>query len=162
MFDLGDFNAECQGSERAVRRRVAIAAAYHAESGLREAKLGPDDMDGALPAVCDGNAVNAIVAAIALQSRKLRCRLWIVDFGAATGGGNIVIRHGQHEIRPAEPAPAQPQTFERLRSGDVMKEMPVDENQAGVIVGTRDNVTIPQLLVQGVALHSVIFGVCTS
>ena len=65
VLDLAGADAERERPERAVRRRVAVAA-HDRHAGLREALLGPDHVDDALVGIAhreDGDAELGAVAA---------------------------------------------------------------------------------------------------
>jgi hypothetical protein len=66
--DLGGADAERHRSERAVRRRMTVAAGNR-HPGLRQAELRTDHVDDALALVAEVVERDAEVAAVALERR---------------------------------------------------------------------------------------------
>jgi hypothetical protein len=63
-----------------------------------------------------------------------------------------MIGHGQREIGPAHRAPGDAKPLERLRAGHLMDEVAIDIDQAGAVIAPRDDMRVPDFLVEGAGL----------
>ena len=74
----------------------------------------------------------------------------------ARRGRQVVIGHRQRQVGAAHRAAARAQSRERLRAGDFMDEVAVDEDQAGAVGALFDDMRVPDFFVQGAgASHAV-------
>ena len=156
MLDLARADAEGERAERAMRGGMAVAA-DQGGAGQGEALLRPDDVDDAL---LGGERVDvghaefarrcspAPTSCVALcrifdRQRRRRCAL------DPRGGRQVVVGDGERQVGPAHLTPGQPQPFERLRRGHLVDEMPVDIDEARPVLAARNDMRVPDLLVQG-------------
>src|SRR5207253_6613281 len=78
VLDLRRADAEGEGAERAVRRRMAVAA-NDRHPRLRQPELRPDHVDDSLPTAPGCEQPDAELVAVALERFELRAREWILD-----------------------------------------------------------------------------------
>ena len=153
MLDLAGADAERQRAQRAVRRRVAVPADQR-RARQREAQFGADDMDDALLGRGRIDIIDAEFGGVALKRGELRRTFGIGDRDPfsrridARGGRQIVIGHGQRQIRPPHLAPGGAEPLERLWARHFMDEVAIDVDQAGAIVAPFDDVRVPDLFVK--------------
>ena len=135
-------DAEGQSAERAVGRRVAIAADDR-HAGLRVALLGADDVDNALARVVDVVQRDAEFAAVVAERIDLLLRDRVENRQAAVGRGDIVVDRRERPLGPANLAAGETEALERLRAGHFVDQVQVDvQNRlpAGLVV---DDVVVP-------------------
>ena len=60
---------------------------------------------------------------------------------------------GESCVTPADRASGQPQTFERLGTGDLVNQVAINVDKAGPILVVRNKVIVPDLIVQRSAGH---------
>ena len=125
VLDFARADAERQRAERAVRRRVAVAADDR-HAGLRVALLRADDVDDALRGVVDVVQRDAELVAVVAERVDLLLRDRVENRQAAVGRRHIVVDGGERALRPADLAAGEAQAFERLRAGDFVHEVQVD------------------------------------
>jgi len=97
MLDFAGADAESQGTERAVRRSVAVTA-NNRLAGLRDAELRADDVHDALVLAVHVKEANAGFAAVFLEGIELELGVVIEDGQSAVGGGDGMVHHGEGEI----------------------------------------------------------------
>ena len=125
VFDFAGADAEGQRPERAVRGGVAVAADdRHAR--LREAQLGPDDVDDPLLAIVEIVHADAELAAVRPQGVDLLLGDRIGDRQAAIGRRHVVVGRGHGQLGPADLAAGQPQALERLGAGHFVDQVQID------------------------------------
>ena len=145
MGDLGGADAEGERADRAMRRRVAVAANYD-HSGLAQALLGPDHMHDALPAVLEAEQRHA---------GRPRVSLEILDHGSASGlidGGEVAAKRryvmvGRRE-RTIGTTHRQVPLLKHAESiaRSVMHEMAIDVQQRRAIQACLDHMRGPDLI----------------
>ena len=151
MLDFRGADAECQRPERTVRCGMAVPA-HHGHTGQREPLLRADDMDDALFGRVDAYHLNAEFGAIAFEQLKLQRALRVGNRGKPVIGRHIVIGHCQRQVRPPDLPPRDAQSFKRLRSCYFMDQMPVDPDQRRPIRTARDDMIVPDFLIQGAGI----------
>src|SRR3989442_1639164 len=72
-------------------------------------------------------------------------------------GRGVVVHRRHRELGPADPAPGQPQTLERLGRRDLVDQVQVDVEERGLVVRLDDDVAGPDAFEQGLRCHSVFF-----
>ena len=113
MLDLRRTNAECQGAQATMARGVAVAA-HNRGAGKRKALLWSNDMDDTLLGIGGIDVVDAEFRRVSLQRFQLLgafrvCnRDWLSVAIKTRGGGQVVIRHSQCQIWPANTASCRP------------------------------------------------------
>ncbi len=132
VLDLAGADAERQRAEGAVGGGVGVAA-DDGHAGLREALLRADDVDDALAGRVhrvQGDAeLGAVVAQrldlLAARSgrRSRRSVSWVGTLWSSVAIG---------ELGVADAAAGEAQAVERLRAGDLVDEVEVDEEQVGL------------------------------
>ena len=147
VLDLARADAEGECAERAVRRRVRVAADdRHAR--LRDAELGPDHVHDALPAVAEPVVRDAELLDVARQGVELLPRDLVLDGAGEIPRGHVVVGRRNGAIGPAHGAPGEPQAFEGLRARNLVDEMQVDIEQVAA-----ERMLIPDFLVCGARSH---------
>src|SRR5262249_42249926 len=106
MLDLRCADAECEGTERSVRRRVAIAADDD-RAGTGEAELRADDVDDALSVGVDAVVTDVEPFAVSLQRLQLRSRDVVLD-EEPVSGGDVVISRRDGEVGATYGASGEP------------------------------------------------------
>ena len=81
---------------------------------------------------------------------------WVRDTGSAIGRsmfkrGGVVILGGQGQVRPAHRTARLAEAVERLRTGHLVHEVQVDEEQIRLALGGADDVVVPYLFAQCLA-----------
>lgn len=129
-------------------------SAHNSGSGQGEALFRANDVNDALLPVCRADISDSEGRCILFKRGKLLRAFRIRDRQAisccilARGCREIVIRHGQRQIRAPNFAARHPQPFERLRAGDFMDEVTVDEDKAGAVRTLIDNMGVPDFFIQ--------------
>ena len=147
MLDLARADAECQCTERPMRRGVGVSADDR-HSGLREAKLGADDVYDTLLDAAERVQRHAELGAVRAQRLELGPRDGIGDRLVDVRGRNVVILCRQREIGTAHGTTGVAQAVEGLRARHLMDEVQIDVQQVRLAVGTSNDVRIPDLLRQ--------------
>ena len=164
VLDLAGADAERQRAERAVGRRVAVAA-HDRHARLGEPLLGADDVHDALARVAHRVEPDAELRAVRARAPPSASR----EIGSATGwsmsvGRDVVVHRGDGEVGPAHGAAGQAQAVERLRRRDLVDEVEIDVEEVGLALAAADDVALPHLLAQrtgGRAGHGLILpGAC--
>ena len=162
VLDFRRADAVGERAERAVGRGVAVAA-HQRDARQREALLGADDVDDALPLVELVVVFEIEELGVLREIGDLRRALRIGIGLGAIRGRHVVIDHQQRLLGRANFSAGKPQPLERLRRGDLMDEVPVDIDQAGAVGLLVDQVVFPDLVVEGTRFgHSSIrcVGMC--
>ena len=145
VLDLAGADPEGQRPEGAVGAGVAVAADDR-QARQRQAQLGTDHVDDPLVAALDVVKRDAELAAVGPHRLDLPPRQRVANVELVLGR-HVVIDGGERQVRPAHPAPGQPQAVERLRTGHLVDQVPVDVQQRR-FVGRLHHVAIPDLLEQ--------------
>ena len=119
-------DAERDRAERAVRRRVAVAARDR-HAGLRQSQLRPDDMDDALVGVRDVVERDAELAAVLLERRHHLLGKHVEKRPALIERRHDVIDRRERAVRKRHLAAPHPQHVERLRARHFVDEVKADE-----------------------------------
>jgi hypothetical protein len=135
VLDLAGTDTERQRAERTVRRRVAVAA-HDRHPRLREPLLGSDHVHDPLAGIAHRVAADAELFAVTRQRLDLLGRDRIFERTIETGGRHVVVHRGDGQIGPAHGPAREAQSVERLRRGDLVHEMQVDEQKVGLGVGS--------------------------
>ena len=149
VLDLARADAERQRAERAVGRRVAVAA-HDGEPGLRQALLGSDHVHDALARLAHRIEPDTELGAVGAQDVHLLGRDRILDRLVEIGGGDVVVHRGHGEIGTADGAPGETEPVERLRRRDLVDEVQVDIEEVGFAITSADDVALPDLFREGV------------
>ena len=153
MRDLAGADAKGQRAQPAVAGGVAIAADDRC-AGQRKALFRADHVDNPLFARGRAEVADAELRGIGFQRGELLRAFHVGNRQSVArsiqpgGGRQVVIGHGQSQFRAADGAPGQPQGFEGLGAGDLVNQMPVDEQQAGAIIAAFHHVGVPDLFIQ--------------
>ena len=147
MLDLGGADAEGQRAQRAVGRRVGIAADDRL-AGQREAELRPDDMDDTLARIERRDVGHAEVGDIGFEGLDLPARLRLGDTVPAIGCRDVVVDHGERCFGPAHPAAGGAQTGKGLRTMHLVEQVAIDVEHAGAVVEVLHDVRVPYLVEQ--------------
>ncbi len=152
VFDFAGADAEGQGTERAVRRGVAVAA----DDGLARlgnAQLRADDVHDALVFAVHVEQAYASFAAIFFEGVELQLGVLVEDGQGAVGGRNGMVHHGESEIGAADLAAFDAKSREGLRGSAFVNEVAVDIND-GRLAGVFANyVGVPDFLVESFGWH---------
>ncbi len=147
VLDLARADTERQRAERAMGRRVAIAADDR-HPRLSEAELRPDDVDDALLGIPHAMQANAELGAVATQRVDLLARNGVGDREFDADRRNVVVLGGERQVwSPYSPAGGA-QAVECLWAGDLVDEVKVDVEQVGLAVDALDDVRVPDLFRQ--------------
>ena len=114
VLDLAGADAEGQRAERAVGRRVAVAA-HDRQPGLREALLGTDHVHDALAGLAHRVQPDAELRAVVREHLHLLRRDRVGDRLVDVGGRDVVVHRGDGEVGSAHGAAGEAQPVERLR-----------------------------------------------
>ena len=153
MLDLARADAEGEGTERPVRRRVAVAADDR-HPRQRAALLGADDVDDPLAGVAHRVVGDAELGGVAAQRSDLPRRHLIGDRTIDVGGRNVVILGGDRQLGAANAAAGESQPLERLWAGHLVDEVEIDVEQIRLAGRAgADDVAIPDLRRQGGGGH---------
>jgi hypothetical protein len=134
-------------AERAMRRRVAVAA-HDRRARQREALLGPDHVDDALPLVATIVVLDAEVAAVLLHVGELLAALRIFGRLRPITGRDVVVGDGECQFRAAHATVRHAQAFERLRARHLVDEVAVDEQHARPVRLLADDMGVENLVVE--------------
>ncbi len=157
VFDLTGADSHCEGTECAVRGRVAVAA-DHRHTGLGESELRTDHVDDALIEIAHGMQPDTELLAVTTQGLDLRARDRVGDGLVDVHRGDVVILGGDREIGAPERASGQPEAVEGLRAGHFVYEVQVDVDEVGLSCRSlsftaHDHVLVPHLLRQSLSSH---------
>ncbi len=154
VLDFAGADAECERAESAVRRSVAVAA-DDGLAGLRDAKLGADNMNDALVAAVHVKEAHTGFAAVFLEGFKLEPGVRVNDREGAVGGGNGVVHHGEGEVGAADFAAFRAQAGKSLGRSAFVDEVAVDVDDRGLAGFFADDVGVPDFLVQRFGWHGL-------
>jgi hypothetical protein len=143
VLDLAGADAEREGPERAVRGGVRVAADDR-HPRLRDAELGADHVHDPLPPVPEAVVGDAELLAVAPQRLELDARELVLDAALEPDRGDVVVGGGEGAVGAADGAAGDPQAVERLRAGDLVDEVEIDEQEV-----VADHVVVPDLLERG-------------
>ena len=144
MLHLGGSDPEGERTKGPVGRRVAVAADDH-HAGLGDPLLGADDMDDPLARVVESVERDAELGAVCDQGVDLPLRQRVAYPELASQGGDPVVDGGQAQVGPSNGATGQPEGIERLRRGDLVHQVEVDEQQVGFARGGPHEMALPHL-----------------
>src|SRR5882724_12654046 len=147
MLDFAGADAESQGTERAVRRSVAVTA-NNRLAGLRDAELRADDVHDALVLAVHVEEANAGFAAVFFEGVELELGVVIEDGQSAVGGGDGMVHHGEGEIGAADLAAFGAETGEGLGRGALVDEVAVDVDDRGLAGLLVNDVRVPDFLIE--------------
>ena len=151
MLDLGSADAEGEGAEGAVGGGVGIAA-DDGRARQGETLFGTDDVDDTLARIVHREVRDVEVGAVLVQGLDLEARFVIFDTGRAVRRRHIVVGDGQGGIGTANLAPGIAQALESLRAGHLVHQMTIDIQQVRAVVLGIDDMTVPDLVEQGLRL----------
>ena len=110
VLDLGRPDTECERAERAVRRRVAVAA-DDGHARLREPELGADDVDDALAAAARRVERDAEFRQLSRSASSCGGRAGRAPVRIRR---DVVIHRREREVGAADEPAGEPQPLERL------------------------------------------------
>ena len=145
VLDLGRADADRERAERAVRRRVAVAADDR-HPRLRQAELRADHVDDPLPAAAGREERHAELRAVPAQGIQLR-------LGERIGhrpvlGRDVVIHRRERQIGPPDLPAGEPETVEGLGRGDLVDQVQIDEEDGRLPLGLGHEMPLPDALEQ--------------
>jgi len=152
VADLRGPDTERQRAERAVRRRVGVAADDR-HTGLGEPLLRPDDVDDPLVAGVGVREVDAGPAEVLLELRHHGLGRLVLERSVAVPGRHDVVDRRVRALRERDLLPALFQHPERLRAGDLVDEVEPDEQLVLSGRQLRHLVAVPHLVVQRPLAH---------
>ena len=147
VLDLTRADADGERAERAVRRRVAVAA-HDRHPRLREALLGPDHVHDPLARLAHRVQPDTELLAIVCQHLHLLRGDRVAHGQADVGGRHVVVHRGDRQVGAAHGAAGHPEPVERLGRRDLVHQVQVDVQEVGLAVGAVDDVALPDLLRQ--------------
>ena len=150
MLDFGRADAVRQRAEGTMGRGVAVAA-HDRHARQRKPLLRPDNVDDPLPLIEGVVIFDAEIPGVLGERRDLDGALGIGIGQRAVGGGDVVIDHGQRALGRPDLALVHAQALEGLRAGHFVDEVAVDINERRAVRVVRDQVVIPDFVVQRAA-----------
>ena len=157
VLDLGGADAERERAERAVRRRVRVAADdRHAR--LRQPELRADHVHDALAPAAGRVERDAELVAVPLERLELLRRELV--HRRVVAGGDVVIHRRERQVGPAHPAAGEAQALERLRRGDLVDEVQVDVEQVGQALRALHEMALPDLVEERLTHASTLARAC--
>src|SRR6266478_9057625 len=147
MLDFAGADAESQGTERAVRRSVAVTA-NNRLPGLRDAEFRANDVHDALVLAVHVKEPDAGFAAVFLEGVELELGVVVEDGQRAIGGGDGMVHHRESEIGAADLAAFGAETGKSLGRGALVNEMAIDVDDRGLARIFANDVGVPYLLVK--------------
>ncbi|SKX94667.1 Uncharacterised protein [Mycobacteroides abscessus subsp. abscessus] len=164
MLDLRCPDSHCERTEGTVGRRVTVTA-DNRHSGLGQSQLRTDDVNDALFLVAHGVQADTELFTVASQGVDLRARHRVGDGQVCVDRRHVVILGRDRQVRPVDGPAREPQTFECLRTRDLVNEVEIDEDQIGVVATVRvsayDDVVVPHLLGESTRLTCAVRHHCT-
>ena len=142
VLDLGGADAPGQRSHPAVAGGVTVPAHQRA-SGQRDAELGPDHVDDALPRVVDVEMGDPELLAVAAPHPDERQTGGVGVVGAIRTGGNDVVDHRERELRASHRDAAAPQPVEAPVARHLVHQVAVDVDEHGAVAEIGDDVVVP-------------------
>ena len=141
-------DAERHGAERAVRRRVAVAAG-DGHARLRQAELRADDVHDALPVGAEVGEPDAELAAVVLERRHHPLGQLVGEGPALVQRRDDVVDRRVGAFRKRDRDAPPPQHVERLRRSDLVDQVQPDEELRLPGRQASNRMEIPDLLEQG-------------
>jgi hypothetical protein len=148
VLNFGRADAEREAAERAMGRRVAVAA-DHGHTRLGQALLWPNDVDNALADIVDAVIGHAEIFDVLFQRLDLDARFVVLNATRPVDGRHVVIGDGQCFVRTSEATAGSAKALKRLGAGHFVDQMQVDINQAGAVFLGCNQVVLPNLVKQG-------------
>src|SRR5215469_3702223 len=156
LLHLARSNAECQCSECAVCRGVAVTANY-GHAGLGQALLRSHDVNDALLLALEAITAHAELAAIALELFDLRLGYFIQNRKAARSRGRRVIGRRDGQVGTPDPEAPPPKAIECLWRRYFMHQVQIDVDQRRRAVTLGHNMIVPNLLDDCTWFHTLGF-----
>src|SRR5436190_3811412 len=147
VLDLARADPQREGAERAMRRRVRIAADDH-HAGLRRPELRANDVDDALTGRSEIEQLDSEFAGVAAERVDLPRGDLIGDRQRAVAGGHIVIHRRQRQLRTPDGPLLALQPRERLGRRDLVDEVQIHVEQRDVVRELPDDVRVPDPIEQ--------------
>ena len=155
MDHLGGADAEGDGAHAAVGAGVAVAA-HQQGAGQGDALLGPDDVDDALAGLAQVEQLYApalglgahVVQALGVGLQRV--------VGAAGLGRDDMVEGGEGEIGIAHRL-ARALDHGEAAAAAVMHQMAADVQERVVVAEIGDDMTIPDLVEEGLSRHGISF-----
>jgi hypothetical protein len=113
---------------RPVRGGVAVPA-HDGEPRERQALLGADHVDDALPRVVEAEETDPVGGGVLRELVHHPPDRRVDRLARSAPGRHVVVRHREGEVRPGDRGPAAPQGVEGVE-GALVDEVPVDPQQA--------------------------------
>ena len=156
MLYLGGANTECNGTESAMCRGVAVSA-DNGGARKRKALFRADDVHHALSDVINIEQRYTKLLAVGLQGFHLDAAFLILYWAIAVLCGNVVVGNRQRGIRPAHRSAGIAQALKGLWAGYLVHEMAVNVQEACAVLLDVDQVIIPNFVKQGAWLRHASF-----
>ncbi len=122
-------------------------------TGKRKTLFRTDHMDDSLPDVAHVEQGNAEISAVVFQRLNLQGADLVCDAKPPVGRRYIVVRHRQGGAGTAGSATGELQSFEGLRGGDLVNQLPVDVEQCRPIRLGPNDMGFPNLVEERLARH---------
>ena len=116
--------------------------------GLGQPQLRADDVHDSLIKITEAVDPDAELRRVPAQGVDLGPRHRVGDRLVDVQGRGVVVLGGQRQVRPADRTARLAQTVEGLRTGHLVHEVEVDEEQIRLTLGRADDVVVPDLLAQ--------------
>src|SRR5699024_2819660 len=158
-LDLARADTEGEGSERAMRGGVGVAA-HDGRTRLGEPELWSDDVHDALFDVAERRDAYAELLAVAPQRLHLRTRHRIGDRLVDVEGGNVVVLGRESQIGAPNTPAGKAKAVECLRARHLVDEMEIDVEEVRLAVGVANDVFVPYLLCKGFAHRCAPVEIC--
>ena len=143
VLDLAGADAERERAERAVRRRVRVAADDR-ETRLRVAHLRADHVHD--PLARRSPWVEGDVELLRVRREGIHLARARLVGHRAVGRRDVVVHRRDGEVGTADAAAGEPEGLEGLRAGHLMDEMEIDVEEIRLAVGPMHDVALPDLL----------------
>ncbi len=138
-----------QGAECAMGGGVAVAADDR-HAGKGEALFRSDDMDDTLADVLLGIIFDAEIMSVLGERLDLDAALLVLDAFVAVGRGrDVMVDDSERLFGRADLAAGHAQAFESLRRRHLVNQVTVDVEKTGAVFVLRDDVVVPDLVVEG-------------
>ena len=157
VFDLGGADAEREGTERAMRGSVGIAA-HDGHARLSEAQNRGESVHDALVGITERVQTDAEFLAVLLQRAQLKRGSLVGVRTVDVDGRRVVVFRRNQQIRVTRLATRETKPFERLRAGDLMHQHQVDVDQIRRAVFALPYEMVSPYLFGQCGSHAVSFG----
>ena len=148
VLHLARADAESEGTEGPVGGGMRVAADDgHARLGQPE--LGTDDVHDSLVGRIEVVQLDPELLGVPHQCGHLACRQLVGDRQPAVSGRHVVVHRGDGEVGPADAAPRQPESLERLGRGHLVHQVQIHVEQRRPSGELAHHVSIPDLLEEG-------------